>query len=88
MRCLLNKHPLPAGVAIFSLVFICFAIASIYKYALLRQAHQKKSARFRTNYKILLTQIYHNDKFKVSIFSYLQFDPRNVGAHTQSGQSG
>ncbi len=28
MRCLLNKHPLPAGVAIFSLVFICFAIAS------------------------------------------------------------
>ena len=28
MRCLLDKHPLPAGVAIFSLVFICFAIAS------------------------------------------------------------
>ncbi len=28
MRCLLDKHPLPAGVAIFSLVFISFAIAS------------------------------------------------------------
>mgnify|MGYP001815043126 CR=1 FL=1 len=28
MRFLLNKHPLPAGVAIFSLVFVCFAIAS------------------------------------------------------------
>ena len=28
MRFLLNKHPLPAVVAIFSLVFICFAIAS------------------------------------------------------------
>jgi len=28
MRFLLNKHPLPAGVAIFSLVFICFAITS------------------------------------------------------------